>query len=68
MTKESIKGLCKVLALMTFVVGGVGSYLCVPAAFSTDLTWIAMAGVYFVAGAIMITGGLLSYSVLLKTE
>jgi hypothetical protein len=68
MTPETIKRLCKAVAVLAVVVGGFGSILCLPYALGTDIRWISAAGIYFVAGAIMITGGLLSYTVLLKTE
>ena len=68
MTPEMIKRFCKAIAVLAVVVGGFGSILCLPYALGTDLTWISAAGIYFIAGAVMITGGLLSYAVLIKTE
>ena len=68
MTPEMIKRLCKALAVLSVVVGGFGSILCVPFAMTNDLRLIATAGIYFIAGAIMIAGGLLSYVNLIKVE
>ena len=66
MTREMIRSICKAIALLTLAVGGAGSISCLPFAFSTDLRWIVAAGVYFVAGAIMITGGLATYIMLVR--
>lgn len=68
MTPEAIKRLCKAVAVLAVVVGGFGSILCLPYALGTDLRWISAVGIYFVAGSILITGGLLSFTVLLKAE
>ena len=68
MTKDAMKYLCKAFAVVSFVVGGVGSILCVPFAITNDLRLIATAGIYFIAGGVMIVGGLLSYVSLIKTE
>lgn len=67
MTKEAIQAVCRALAILTVAVGGYGSLLCVPYALMNNLQIIATAGIYFVAGAVMITGGLLTYTVLLKS-
>ena len=66
MTPEAVKELCKALAVVSVIVGGFGSILCVPYALTSSLELIATAGIYFVAGGIMITGGLLSFAVLTK--
>jgi hypothetical protein len=66
MNKEAIQTLCRALAIVTVAVGGYGSLLCVPYALCNNLYVIATAGIYFVAGAVMIVGGLLTYSVSLK--
>ena len=68
MTPEAIKRLCKGLAVVTVGVGGGGSMLVLPYACSWNFTWIAVAGVYLVAGAVLISGGLLSYAVLIRDE
>ncbi|HRZ40098.1 MAG TPA: hypothetical protein P5246_03720 [Candidatus Omnitrophota bacterium] len=68
MTQEAIRKVVKALGLVAFTVGGFGSALCVPYALTTDLVLIATAGIYFVAGGIMIVGGLLTYAVLIKDE
>ncbi|MDP2653469.1 MAG: hypothetical protein Q8Q08_05490 [Candidatus Omnitrophota bacterium] len=68
MTPDAIKQFCRTLAVVCVAVGGVGSVLCLPFALTTDLSLITTAGIYFIAGAVMITGGLLGYVALLKTE
>jgi hypothetical protein len=68
MTPEAIKKLAKALAVVTVTIGGIGSIACVPFAFTTDLRLIAAAGVYFIAGAVMIIGGQVAYALLLKAE
>ena len=68
MTPEAIKHVCKALAIVSVAVGGLGSIACVPFALTANLALIITAGVYFVAGAVMIVGGLLSYVSLAKTE
>ncbi len=66
MTPEAIKHLCKALAVCCVAVGGLGSMACVPFALTNNLHLIITAGIYFVAGGVMITGGLLSFIVLNK--
>ncbi len=61
MTPEGIKTMCKAIALMMFAAGACGSLAIVPYATLWDLKWVAIAGIYFVAGAVMMTGGLFSY-------
>ncbi len=66
MTPEAIKQFSKALSVVAVLVGGFGSILCVPFALTNNLYLIATAGIYFVAGGIMITGGLISFAVLNK--
>ena len=66
MTPEATKSFCRAFALVCVAVGGFGSVLCLPYALTTNLYLIATSGIYFVAGAVMITGGLVSYVDLLK--
>ncbi len=66
MTPEAIKSVCKALALCCVAVGGFGSIACVPFALTNNLDLITTAGIYFVAGGVMITGGLLSFVILDK--
>ncbi len=66
MTPEAVKSVCKALALCCVAVGGFGSMACVPFALTNNLELIATAGIYFIAGGVMITGGLLSYIVVTK--
>ena len=68
MTKESVKNVVKALGLVSVAVGGYGSLLCVPFAMTSDLNLITTAGIYFVAGGTMITGGLITVSLLLQPE
>lgn len=58
MTEKAFKTLIRAMAILCVVVGGFGSVLCVPYAISTNLVFITVAGIYFVAGGIMIVGGL----------
>ena len=66
MTPEAIRTFCRALAAVCVAVGGFGSVLCLPYALGSNLTFIAVSGIYFIAGAVMIAGGLLSYAVLIK--
>ena len=66
MTPEAINRYCRAFALVVVTVGGFGSVLCLPFALTTDIVLIATSGIYFVAGAVMITGGLWSYVYLMK--
>jgi len=68
MTQEAIRKVVKALALIAFTVGGFGSVLCVPFAITNNLWLIATAGIYFIAGGIMIVGGLVTYALLIKDE
>ena len=64
MTEEAFKKLVRALAIVSVVVGGFGSILCLPYALTTNLNLIITAGIYFVAGGIMIVGGLITLSVM----
>ncbi len=68
MTPEAINRVCKALSIVAFFVGGFGSLLCVPYALTTDLYLITTAGLYFVAGGIMIVGGLNAFVLLHTAE
>lgn len=68
MTEEAIKRFCKALAAVTVVVGALGSALCLPFALTTNLYWIAISGVYFIAGAVLIAGGQIAYAILAKHD
>ncbi len=61
MTPEFIKQICKALAVICVFVGGLGCISCVPFAFTNNLFLLATTGIYFVAGGIMIVGGLNAY-------
>jgi hypothetical protein len=64
MTPQAINTLCRALAILMFVVGGLGSIACLPFAFSASIVWITTAGIYFVAGGTIMAGGLVSYVLL----
>jgi len=64
MTPEAIKAVCKATALVVFAIGAYGSALCLPYAIGWNLTLIAVSGIYFCAGAVMIVGGLFTYAYL----
>ncbi len=68
MTQEAIRRVIKALGLVAFTVGAFGSALCVPYAITTDWMLVAIAGIYFVAGGVMIVGGLITYAILIKDE
>lgn len=62
MTPEAIKTMCKAVAVMVLATGTFGSFLVVPYAIGFDFQLVSIAGVYFIAGAVMITGGLFTYT------
>ena len=68
MTKESFRSLVKAFAVVSVVVGGLGSIACVPYAFTSNLYLLTATGIYFIAGGIMITGGLIATSLMIKSE
>lgn len=68
MTQEAIRKVIKALGLVAFTVGGFGSALCIPYAITNDWMLVAISGIYFVAGGIMIVGGLITYAILIKDE
>ncbi|MBF0123345.1 MAG: hypothetical protein HQL21_08095 [Candidatus Omnitrophica bacterium] len=68
MTPEGVKKLCSALAVLMFAAGGLGSVACLPYALGNDIAWVTATGVYFIAGAVMMTGGLVSGVLLMKTE
>lgn len=68
MTNEALKTMVRAMAIVCVTVGGVGSILCLPFAVTNDWTLVRIAGTYFVAGGIMITGGLISLSILIQPQ
>ncbi len=68
MTPEGVKRVCSALALIMFAIGGLGSVACLPYALGNDIAWVTATGVYFIAGAVMMTGGLISGVLLIKTK
>lgn len=67
MTEEAFKKIVRALAIVCIAVGGFGSMLCVPYAITSNWDIVAIAGVYFVAGGVMISGGLITLSILFQT-
>lgn len=63
MTKEAMRNFVRGMAVVCVLVGGTGSVLCVPYALAYNLNLVLAAGVYFVAGGVMIVGGLVALSV-----
>ena len=68
MTEEALKRVVRAFAIVCVAVGGFGSMLCVPYALTSHLVLIATAGIYFVAGGVMITGGLVTIALLNHPE
>ncbi len=68
MSPEAVKVFCRAGALVVFATGVFGSLLCLPYALGTYLPEIAVAGTYFIAGAIMIVGGLFTYVYLISQK
>lgn len=68
MTEQVFRGLIRGAAMVAFIVGGIGCVLCVPYTMTTNLVLLTATGVYFVAGGIMITGGLIALSLLSRAE
>jgi len=66
MTEEAFKKFVRALAIVSVVVGGFGSMLCVPFAVTSNLSLITAAGIYFIAGGVMITGGLITISLMMQ--
>ncbi len=66
MTEEAFKKLVRAMGILSVVVGGFGSILCIPFAVTSDLSLITTAGIYFVAGGVMITGGLITVSMMIQ--
>lgn len=64
MTPEGLNKFCRAIALALFSVGVMGSFSCLPFAFSSSMVWINTAGIYFIAGGIIMSGGLISYILL----
>lgn len=64
MTTEFVRTLLRAMGIVCIAVGGFGSMLCVPFALTTHLSFITIAGIYFVAGGVMITGGLITVTLL----
>lgn len=60
MTEEAIKKLVRATAIVSVIIGGLGSAACLPYAFSPRLSFVTTTGIYFIAGGIMIVGGLIT--------
>jgi hypothetical protein len=68
MTKEALIRFWKAAAVVCVAVGVMGSFMCLPYALTTNLNFIWISGIYFIAGGILIVGGMGSYVYLLKNE
>ena len=66
MTPEFKITLCKAFALFSITAGGFGMLLCVPYIAGTNAIIIAAASLPFLAGAVLVAGGLISLSMLLE--
>jgi len=68
MTPEGLNKFCRALAAVMFTVGVMGCFACLPYALSSSMLWVHTAGVYFVAGGIIMSGGLISYILLTQQK
>ena len=68
MTEQVFRGLIRGAAIVAFIICGLGCVLCVPFTASTNLHLLTATGVYFVAGGIMIVGGLITNSLALLAD
>ncbi len=63
MTPEAITKFGKALAAIFVAVGGLGCIACLPLAFGT-LQVAAATALFFIAGGVLMSGGLISFAVL----
>jgi hypothetical protein len=68
MTPEAIKSLCKAAALVAVAAGGYGMLLCVPYIAGHSVFVITAASLPFIAGAILVAGGMVSFTLLIRKE
>ena len=68
MTQEAFRSLVKAGAAVSVVIGAAGSVLCLPYALSSNLRFVTTTGIYFIAGGVMITGGLIALSLMIQPE
>ena len=68
MTPEAIRKLLKAAALVAIFGGGYGMLLCVPYIWSAPVVVTAAASLPFIAGAVLIAGGMVSYTLLIRKE
>ena len=68
MTEEGFRSFIRASGLVAVAVGAFGSMLCVPYALTTSLSLISTAGTYFIAGGVMIVGGLLTVALLIQPQ
>lgn len=64
MTPEGITKLCKALSVVLFTIGAFGCFACLPYALGPSIGWVTATGVYFIAGGVIMSGGLVSYILL----
>ena len=63
MTPEAVIKFCRALAVVFVAVGGLGCVACLPLAFGS-LPIAATTALFFVAGGVLMSGGLVSFSIL----
>jgi hypothetical protein len=68
MNPEAIKSICKSAALVAVSAGTYGMLLCTPYIMGNDVVVIAAASLPFIAGAILVAGGMVSFTLLIKKE
>jgi hypothetical protein len=67
MTPEAVKRFCKAVAGMSVIFGACGMFLCAPILlWDVSIPMIQAASLPFIAGAILIAGGLVSFTMLLE--
>lgn len=64
----SVKRLCKVIAIIVGAAGFMGALAGAPFAASANWNVAGVTGIYFIAGAILITGGMITYAILLTKD
>ena len=68
MNPETIKRLCKSAALVAVSAGAYGMLLCSPYMMGPNVVVIAAASLPFIAGAILVAGGMVSFTLLIRKE
>ena len=68
MLERVSKKITRAIALICVGIGAAGAIFCLPFAVSPRWLFVKMAGVYFIAAAIMITGGLITIAILAESK